>query len=536
VGIKVIEIKHPRKTFIKGTLRGKYWASADELNLINTNGELFNLNIYEAEIRVTDIHKNDIGEFDDFKNLEPTKTKLPSSIILHIKTADFREVSYSVCIHEPKFKYITLDKIVTEPDQRFGRIKAEVQGYILDEISEYIEVEEPVVTTTGGVTPVNCIQDELTGKADTKDRWSKRYIRYQYYNSDCSTYWGKWVFKERIEAQPSLELGKIILWLLLVLFVILWIFTIGWKSLAIIGLVIGLVYFRLLGSSIISTIFRWGIRLLSILFLFGVLASFVSYFKTNSKRSNFPKRNDYEHSNSVDEITDTLKEDQIISHHRSWQDYDNHMHECNLKIYKSDYLKSNEFNQTQFNSADFKSLYARISQFDLNKLDLIYKEFDSLRISNNYTPRSPEFAKLIVSCIQDIPYALVLPYSCNPFGVNDKSIKELLLTGCDCKAFVPNGLQTPTEFMGDLKGDCDTRSLLLFMVLNKFEYKTLVLASDFYKHAIIAVNIPNYYSNGIKIKHQNELYYVWETTAPNVPIGVLSPEVDNMNLWSIYLN
>ncbi|MBK7310723.1 MAG: hypothetical protein IPI93_08015 [Sphingobacteriaceae bacterium] len=157
-----------------------------------------------------------------------------------------------------------------------------------------------------------------------------------------------------------------------------------------------------------------GIRLLSILFLFGVLASFVSYLKTDIKRSNFPKRNDYEHRNSVDEITDTLREDQIISHHRAWQDYDNNIHECNLKVYKSDYLKSNEFNHSQFNSTDFKGLYARISQFDQNKLDLIYKEFDSLRMSNNYSPRSPEFAKLIVSCIQDIPYALVLPYSCNP--------------------------------------------------------------------------------------------------------------------------
>ncbi|MBK7310721.1 MAG: hypothetical protein IPI93_08005 [Sphingobacteriaceae bacterium] len=68
MGTKLVEIKHPRKTFIKGTLRGKYWASADELNLINTKTEHFNLNIYEAEIRVTDIHKNDIGEFDDFKN------------------------------------------------------------------------------------------------------------------------------------------------------------------------------------------------------------------------------------------------------------------------------------------------------------------------------------------------------------------------------------------------------------------------------------------------------------------------------------
>jgi hypothetical protein len=33
----------------------------------------------------------------------------------------------------------------------------------------------------------------------------------------------------------------------------------------------------------------------------------------------------------------------------------------------------------------------------------------------------------------------------------DKTIQQLLASGCGCKGYVPNGVQSPVEFMADLK-------------------------------------------------------------------------------------
>jgi hypothetical protein len=141
VETEIVEIKHPRKTYIRGTLRGKYWADADEINKISNHSEHFNLNVYEGEIRVEETHKHDQGEFAEYVETAVSTTVLPNPIILHFKTKDFQETSFSVQLHEPKLKNIILDKIVVEPDQRFGRIRAEIQGYILDEVSEFVDVE-----------------------------------------------------------------------------------------------------------------------------------------------------------------------------------------------------------------------------------------------------------------------------------------------------------------------------------------------------------------------------------------------------------
>lgn len=528
-----IEIKHPRKTFIKGTLRGKYWADADGLNNSNSPAEHFNLNVYEAEIRITGIQKNEIGEFEDFKDIIPTTTKLPSPVLIHYKTPDFKEVSYSVNLNEAKLKDIILDKIVTEPNQRFGRIRAEIQGYILDETTEQVEVE---IIETPDPEENKCIQDLLTGKTETKDRWSKRFIRYQFYNEDCTTYWSKWEFKENIEVDTGLWFGNMIIWLLLALFLFAVIKAIGWPALLIIGLLAACFYLFVNNNNVIVVVFQWIIRAFSLLFLIGLFGAFISLFKSGFKKSSTWSRNDYTHQNDKTETTDTITNNLIISHHRTWPDYKKKIHDCDIKVFVSDYIESRIFNQSLYNATDFKSLYSLLNNHDENGLDLIYKEFDRLRVVNNYMPRSKEFAELIVSCIQDIPYALVLQNSCNPYSTTDQNVKELLLNGCDCKPYISNGVQSPVEFMGNLMGDCDTRSLLLYKILNNFGYKTVLLASEYYKHAIIAVNIPNYNAKDLRIKYQNEIYHVWETTAPGVPIGMLSPEVDDLNLWSIYLN
>ncbi|MBK7666686.1 MAG: hypothetical protein IPJ32_04655 [Sphingobacteriaceae bacterium] len=273
-------------------------------------------------------------------------------------------------------------------------------------------------------------------------------------------------------------LGNYSIWLLALLFLFALILTIGWKALLVLGLLAVCFFLFINNNSVASSIFKWVVRGFSLLFLLGLFGAFISFLNSGLKKSNSIKRNNYTHQNETIETTDTLSNNLIISHHRTWPDYKNKIHNCDIKVFASDYFESKNFNQSQYNAPDFNFLYSLLNKHDANKLDLIYQEFDSLRLVNNYAPRSKEFADLIVSCIQDIPYALVLPSACNPYVTTDKTVKDLLLTGCDCKPYVSNGVQTPVEFMVNFKGHCDTRSLFLYKILNKFGYKTVLLASN----------------------------------------------------------
>jgi hypothetical protein len=86
--------------------------------------------------------------------------------------------------------------------------------------------------------------------------------------------------------------------------------------------------------------------------------------------------------------------------------------------------------------------------------------------------------------------------------------------------------------MGNFKGDCDTRSVLLFYVLSRFNYDVAILISEQYGHAILG--IAGDYSG--KFKQYNGIrYYVWETTATDFVPGILSPNYGNMNYWQITL-
>lgn len=540
------EIQHivvDRKTYIKGTLKGKYWAEIDK-NRLETKSDYFDLNIYEAKVYIEGFKKFEDGEFEEYKNEDLCITPIPNPINCFHKTNGFDNDIFQLNILEHKLTNIELYKIVNEKKESFGTIKANIYGYILDKITVPIEIEipdEPDIPPSTLSTPPKktiCEQDLATGNFQTKDRWSKRYIRYEYYNKDCTKYWSKWLFKETIEADTGFWLGRLILFLITLMFAFVLFKVLGWKAFLLVGLFVGGFFLLANYGGIIISVFKWFVRGLSFLFLLGILGGLISLFKNGLNTDNRVKRNNYSNTDDRTEITDTTRIDSnlVIEHKRNWLDYNKKLHNCNLRIYVNDYMKSKRFNANQYADNNLKSIYYKLNDFDDKKLKMIYDEFDRLRILCQFKKNDKEFADLIVSCIQDIPYALVLPYSCNPYNITDEATKELRLSGCDCEPFISNGVQSPVEFMANLKGDCDTRSLFLFKILQHFEFKTLLLASEHYKHAIIAVNIPNYHANDLRIKFKNEYYHVWETTSPNTPIGVLSSDCDNLNLWEIYLN
>lgn len=219
----------------------------------------------------------------------------------------------------------------------------------------------------------------------------------------------------------------------------------------------------------------------------------------------------------------------IQSNALSWQDYRNRSFEGRLEVCERDY-KSAAQNRANTSPAD----YMKMIRFDAPNMNRIYKLFYDIALQNNldYT----ETAEMIVSCIQYIPYTLVLSDS------KDEYLRYLTATNQqnsfayqyiqDGRPLIENiktfGVQSPVEFSYNLKGDCDTRTTWLYTVLSKFNYDVVILNSDTKGHSVLGINIPQANGNAFYIdRRTSKKYYVWETTAIGYPIGVLPNYIQN---------
>lgn len=133
-----------------------------------------------------------------------------------------------------------------------------------------------------------------------------------------------------------------------------------------------------------------------------------------------------------------------------------------------------------------------------------------------------EQANLIVSFIQDIPYSYILSRDC--------SYEETSKHPCVGNASL--GILSPYEFIHSLHGDCDTRSVLIYAILEEMGFDPMIVISREYAHAMLAINMP---AVGDHLTFKEKNYYFWETTAKNWPVGVLPPSSNNVNYWKIAL-
>jgi hypothetical protein len=86
--------------------------------------------------------------------------------------------------------------------------------------------------------------------------------------------------------------------------------------------------------------------------------------------------------------------------------------------------------------------------------------------------------------------------------------------------------------VSSLKGDCDTRTVLLFTLLSRFNYDIAILNSVDYQHSVLGINIP---STGKFKSYRFKKYYFIETTAKGCPIGYLHKDFSDINKWDFAL-
>ena len=79
-------------------------------------------------------------------------------------------------------------------------------------------------------------------------------------------------------------------------------------------------------------------------------------------------------------------------------------------------------------------------------------------------------------------------------------------------------------------GDCDSKTLLLYTILEKMGIDCAMLWSFHFKHAMLGINV---IGRGDYLTFNGKRYYFLETTYPNWGIGEIPPEFNNKRFWFI---
>jgi hypothetical protein len=126
----------------------------------------------------------------------------------------------------------------------------------------------------------------------------------------------------------------------------------------------------------------------------------------------------------------------------------------------------------------------------------------------------------------------IFRYAKNKYNLSRSEILDMVITFTQYIDYlIPKDtifeITPPINTIIKNKGDCDTKSLLLGMILEDLGFDALILYSYHYLHAVAAVDM----GRGVHKVYKNKNYYTIETTATGWKVGMIPSEVDDMDYW-----
>lgn len=290
-----------------------------------------------------------------------------------------------------------------------------------------------------------------------------------------------------------------------------------------------LITYRLLGSPSLRSLLNNAFVLVILILALRLIGTFLIDF-SKTEHAVFTEEETVT-SDYILEQRDTVL---VYKSNRRWKDNFGNTYSGDLMVREKDYKRLRPYmqNYNPTNTTNFwGDLYKYMEQKDAPSLDLVMHMFTKVHQEKNLNQM--EFAEMVVSCIQDIPYAFVFQENCLPANRYEDDIKYVLEDCPDCCiGNIPFGIQNPVSFIKNLKGDCDTRTVLIYSILKHFNYDVAIANSDFYRHSILGLNIP---ATGKQKKYKGKTYTLWETTAKYFPIGDLPSTTNDVTHWNIVL-
>lgn len=181
----------------------------------------------------------------------------------------------------------------------------------------------------------------------------------------------------------------------------------------------------------------------------------------------------------------------------------------------------------------FRMVYQHMIESDNSRIDSIVNVVRQAVSMSNLNQL--EAAEYVVGLIQEIPYVLVHDNTCEEVvNQNGSFVREWHIEGKPCLASIPAGVQSPYEFLHNMKGDCDTRSLLGHAILTKLGIHSSIWISEKYGHSILGVAVPGVTSSAVK-QLDGLNHFGVELTAKGFRIGMISPNQMDIRNWNVAL-
>ncbi|MBU8884010.1 hypothetical protein KSK37_13015 [Kaistella sp. DKR-2] len=533
-------IRHiPRYTYVSGRFTGKFYSDLQKTP--DERSEYYHFKIYEAEVEIS--HKSRIQEkiAEEEDAIKVAAHQMPEKVYF-FETVEGRKQYYDLKFENPLFhNFGFVSKLQqNEGDEAFGTIEADFYGYLTDftEEKRYRKRYRKINL----IECLDCIKTGIkTGNTETK---TGAYREEYFCKGNKKTYWGDWMDKE-IQKGPG---GTIVISdpprpfyerfspcfrnLILSLLVTIISGLIGFTPLFVIGL-IWLFY-------VVYTCFFHWLRYFTYFFAFLFLIGLV-YSIANTNWHNkavayvpHPVQKIVEKPQLIKVIT-LIKNGKVndiqIQRQLKWSGYNGEAYSGTFSLMKSDLDASRNLKNSLNANIGYNNIIYNISAFDSDKLGGLYSMFDKIRSDRNLNNK--QFAEMIVSFVQYIPYHAIVEGSCNPNEYTDRSIRNLLKENAGrCLPNQKFGITTPLEFLSNSQGDCDSRTVLLYTVFKHYRYNVAVLSSEVYRHSILGISLPY---NGLTYESGDGKYTLWETTDRGFKPGILPPEVMNLNYWDISL-
>lgn len=146
-------------------------------------------------------------------------------------------------------------------------------------------------------------------------------------------------------------------------------------------------------------------------------------------------------------------------------------------------------------------VYRRIYENSITRMKPVLEGFNNIFMKENFDARDKVY--FVITFVQNIKYD-------RPGGTLD--------------LFPPLG----TIAYGF--GDCDSKALLLYVILERMEVDCAMLWSYNYKHAMLGIKLNG---RGNYLTANGKKYYFLETTYPNWDVGEIPPEFNNTKFWFI---
>jgi len=223
---------------------------------------------------------------------------------------------------------------------------------------------------------------------------------------------------------------------------------------------------------------------------------------------------------------DSLTTEKIINASYSWKFVNNS-------------LKKKKYNLT------FSLLASQVKKA-MDMMDRIGNmSFEELGLNPQYNYRNPQVqAQYVWARIYQIVYARSFPAIISIANGFNEIFRNENLNGKDRVSFVvsfvqhmkykrPGGtldLLAPLGTLAKRYGDCDTKAMLLYVLLERMGIDCAMMWSQKYKHAMLGINIS---TRGKYKMLSGKKYYFLETTYPGWAIGELPPDFRNKRFWFI---